>query len=360
MSTSFLQLPPTHHDRLALPQGGAAVGGHWFAGLLSGGELVPSHGRDRWLGARLDFLPMVAVSPVPSWAGRPSEGGRCLARDGRRAPSDGRHGPTNPSATKGGDPHVPAFPACTRCPCGNARGLRTGANGPANAMHPGRGGLWGKRAIRRASDTQSIVAPSSPRRYEHTPGDMSSDMSEETPQMNGHHDETTGRFVSHPTVERFWSKVDRSGECWIWTAGKASFGYGSFWDGSRHVRSHRFAFERENGPIAEGLCVLHRCDQPACVRPDHLFLGTRDDNMADMVNKGRQASGERTGACLYPERRALGERLPQARLTDDLVRSIRDRYRTGTVLQRQLAEEFGVNQSTISLVVRGSTWGHVR
>lgn len=92
-------------------------------------------------------------------------------------------------------------------------------------------------------------------------------------------------------AERFWAKVDKSGDCWVWTAAKHDFGYGVFQlgrgpsEGLR--RAHVLSWLWSNGPIPDGLVVCHRCDNPPCVRPDHLFLGTLGDNTRDMVAKGR-------------------------------------------------------------------------
>jgi hypothetical protein len=94
-------------------------------------------------------------------------------------------------------------------------------------------------------------------------------------------------------VERFWEKVDRSGDCWVWVAGRSTRRYGQFWSGGRRVPAHRFSYELHFGPITDPrLDVCHTCDNPPCVRPDHLWLGTPSENALDMVAKGRQNNAE--------------------------------------------------------------------
>jgi hypothetical protein len=98
------------------------------------------------------------------------------------------------------------------------------------------------------------------------------------------------------------SKVDRSGECWLWTGYVQSNGYAKTWYQGRVQWAHRIAWQEANGPIPEGMFVCHRCDVRRCVRPDHLFLGTQRDNMQDAVAKGRTAKGAASG----PARRDHG------------------------------------------------------
>lgn len=135
---------------------------------------------------------------------------------------------------------------------------------------------------------------------------------------------------------RFWSKVDTSGDCWLWTSA-ATRGYGVIGSNGSYEYAHRMSWVLHNGPIPEGLWVLHRCDTPLCVRPDHLFLGTQTDNMRDAAAKGRV-------------------RNQSTKLTPDDVQIIRDRYAGGDVSQRELAAEFGVGQTQISRIIRLKRW----
>lgn len=177
-------------------------------------------------------------------------------------------------------------------------------------------------------------------------------------------------------VERFWSKVDRSGgpdDCWLWMAGKFHGGYGAFGTSrSRNTRAHRFSWALTHGPIPDGLLVLHKCDTPACVNPTHLFLGTDSDNMADRDGKGRQsrgvthgavmlrvaARGERNASRRYPERRPRGSGHATAKLNEELVSQVKGLLRAG-VSGVEIAARLGINASTVSSIKRGRTWKHV-
>ncbi len=169
-------------------------------------------------------------------------------------------------------------------------------------------------------------------------------------------DQGKGRFCSKPCADaaktderpldvRFWERVDRSSECWVWTRYRDRDGYGVF-DPSRENgerRAHRWSWILFRGTIPNGLDVLHRCDNPPCVRPDHLFVGTTQANVADKVAKGRHAHGERVGG---------------AKMTPEAVREMR-RLRDGGMLLDALSALFGVHVTTVSHICRRETWRHV-
>lgn len=155
---------------------------------------------------------------------------------------------------------------------------------------------------------------------------------------------------------RFWKRVKKTDSCWIWIGGTCSKGYGtlmlaSYADNETPTRetasTHRYSWELHRGPIPEGLQVLHDCpdgDNPACVNPDHLWLGTNDENMADKVKKDRQTRGIL---------------VPHAVLTDDLVRDLRARYSAGETLQELWLTHQHISKTTIESAVKGQSWKHV-
>ena len=156
------------------------------------------------------------------------------------------------------------------------------------------------------------------------------------------------------TVAHFWSKVDKTGACWLWRGSVSRQGYGVIQLNKRQHRAHRIAYILTHGPIAEGLFVCHRCDVRNCIRPDHLFLGTASDNTRDMLAKGRARTGPRP-----PEHCVRGERQGNARLTENEVRAIRRLYQSGRVTQGDLAEAFGVGRPAICSIVTDRNWRHV-
>lgn len=180
-----------------------------------------------------------------------------------------------------------------------------------------------------------------------------------------------------PVSERFWTKVRKEteervpglGPCWIWTGDTSKAGYGRITeragDGSGEAvyYAHRVAWELENGPLPGGAHVLHKCDNPPCVRNDgengHLFTGDQRANNADRDTKGRVASGDRSGWALHPERIPRGEQIGTAILTERQVTQIRRAYASGAFTQTELARLYGIKQATVSNIVTGKRWRHL-
>jgi hypothetical protein len=168
--------------------------------------------------------------------------------------------------------------------------------------------------------------------------------------------------VSPEVEERFWDKVLKISEdgCWLWIAGKVSKGYGAFSPpGKTQWAAHRFSFLLRHGRIKRDAYICHTCDVPACVNPAHLWEGTHEKNMADMVAKNRSATGERNASCLYPEKRKRGELHPKAILTAELVREIR-RLRKEGVFIKQIAKQLNTSWHATYDVLRNRTWRHVK
>jgi hypothetical protein len=159
-----------------------------------------------------------------------------------------------------------------------------------------------------------------------------------------HLDERRDMGHFRPIAERFWEKVDKTETCWLWTAGVNPSGYGQFNDHTRTpIAAHRQSWLMAYGAVPDDLCVLHSCDVRACVRPDHLFLGTRPDNSADMVAKNRSM---------------VGARHPMSKANEAMVRSIRALYDHGAT-QQAIADYYGISRSAVGLIVTRKRWPHV-
>lgn len=182
-------------------------------------------------------------------------------------------------------------------------------------------------------------------------------------------------FPPRPALIRFWrlfSKSQPVNGCLNWAGRKNKSGYGVFDYSGRPHLAHRVSFWLNTRLLPPGMSVLHRCDNPACINPAHLFLGTHQDNVWDMVSKGRHAHGPRHAAAMRlaaargqshmsrtrPDAVRRGENASGSRLTNEQVLEIRRRC-AGGVKQSDLASEFHVNQSQISDVVSRVTWRHL-
>jgi hypothetical protein len=156
-------------------------------------------------------------------------------------------------------------------------------------------------------------------------------------------------IATRPIRDRLTSRLRSDGECKVFVGPRTKKGYGKIGEGGRGGRilsTHRVAWELEHGPIPDGLCVLHRCDNPPCCNVDHLFLGTKADNNADMVAKGRAYRGPRLGR-IYQ-----GESHVNAKLTDEAARAIRNRRLAGEGVAA-LAREYGVSCALVCNIARG-------
>lgn len=166
---------------------------------------------------------------------------------------------------------------------------------------------------------------------------------------------TMYQYTAHPVEPeiRFWNKVNKNGSipkhrpelghCWEWTASLSEWGYGNFRMKGKTLKSNRLAWQFTYGDIPDGLQALHKCDNPKCCNPEHLFLGTNKDNVDDKVNKGRA-------------RGLPGESNPSHKLTFEQVKYIRERYAQGGISWAKLGKEIDISKRQVGKIIRGESW----
>jgi hypothetical protein len=147
-------------------------------------------------------------------------------------------------------------------------------------------------------------------------------------------------------MKRFISKYvkEPATGCWIWTACLSVDGYGAFPFRGKKVGAHRVSYIMNVGEIPDGLCVLHKCDTPTCVNPEHLFLGTKKDNAHDAMAKGRNVKGVTHGG---------------THLTEQNIREIRSLLSHGAITQKQIADMYNLHRKTLSCIKTRKSWAHI-
>lgn len=149
-------------------------------------------------------------------------------------------------------------------------------------------------------------------------------------------------------MERFFQYVNKTDTCWLWVGGtKSDKGYGGFYLNGKNMGAHRASWILHYGEIPEGMHVCHTCDNPKCVNPEHLFLGTNADNRQDSVDKGRANGGSIPGSQHYNHK-----------VTEDIVLLIR-KLRSEGHKQKDLAVQFNLDPTTISDIIRRKSWKHI-
>lgn len=143
-------------------------------------------------------------------------------------------------------------------------------------------------------------------------------------------------------MKNFWNRVNKTKTCWLWTGGKSAEGYGAVCIGGRKsLLAHRFSWELVNSKIPKGKLICHKCDNPPCVNPKHLFLGDYSTNRLDMLKKGR-----------WP---LCGEKHPRGKLKESQVISIRNLIKEG-LTSRVIGDMFGVSKTNVLLIAKNKIW----
>ena len=156
--------------------------------------------------------------------------------------------------------------------------------------------------------------------------------------------------ITEQNVKNFWKRVEKTNTCWLWRGGISSRGYGNFAFRRNgkiiNNRTHRFSFILQNGKIPKNKIICHKCDNPICVNPNHLFLGTISDNVQDAIKKGlwNPARGEQNAA---------------SKLTTKIVKKIRNLYSTGRYTQKELAKRFHLSRGGAYPIIRNIHWKHI-
>jgi hypothetical protein len=177
------------------------------------------------------------------------------------------------------------------------------------------------------------------------------------------------------TEQKFWSFVDKNGpvcihhtlgnigQCWLWTGGKTTAGYGlmSFGVPKKPFYAHRYCWQIHNGPIPDGMYICHKCDVPSCVFPGHLFLDTPRGNTLDALAKGRLAPQRETFKRSWQEEWSdrRGENVKH-KLSEDEVREIRALYKKGVFGFKRIVKQFGISHGVAQRIVARKTWAHIK